>query len=1686
MNRSGIPLWPALLALAACLGSASAQVLVATNSVWSYRKGTAEASSPADAWRTAAGAADTWTRSAAPFYYDTSGGYAGNTPLNDMRNGYVSLFLRRTFQVGAAADVATLGLRHLCDDGFVLWINGTPVTAYNKSPANVAFDSLATSSVAEPIGWLGETLTDPGRYLRDGENVIAVQAFNASRTSSDFLFDLELTAAPRDLLPPVIVAVEPPPGDVPELNAITVTFSEPVTAPGFSDLLVNDRPATGVRGSGATYVFSVDPPAPGPVRVRWDAGVAVADFGVPANRFDPTAPGATWEYRLVDRIAPTVLQVSPLPGITVRRLDRAEVLFSEPVTGIAPADLELDGRPATAVTGDGAGPYVFTFDPAPAGNVTVRWRTGHAIRDLAAEPNAFAGEPWSVTVDPGYTVPPVRISEFLAGQSGNLAGLADEDDELPDWIELHNRGAAPVSLAGWSLTDEEDDPGKWVFPDVTLPANGRLVVFASGKDRRDPGPGRPLHTNFRLGLGGEFLGLFNAESPRVRVMAFAPAYPPQRNDIAYGYNGRELLRHFPVPTPGAANGDGGILGLVPDVGFSPGRGLYAEPFQLTLTNLLAHAVIRFTLDGSEPGPESGQVYAGPISVTNTAIVRAAAFAPDRLPSASVTHTFVFPARVASQPAAPPGVPPTWVDTQGRSWTADYGMDPEIVNDPAHRDRMEASLRSLPVLSLVTRPQDMFDNATGIYPKSQARGPAWERPASVEFLYADPADNVQANCGVQMQGNSVRDPVKTGKHAFRLVFKRDYGPPKLVHRVFPDSPVDEFDTLTVRADFNNSWMHWDGAQRPRGQRVRDAWMKASQRAMGGLASHSRLCHLFVNGLYWGVYDPVERPDAAFAQAYFGGRKEDFDVVNEGQLVDGSMTAYNAMRALTGLQDNAQYERMKQYLDVPAYIDYVLLHFYAGHQDWFTDKNWYAIRRRAPGEGFRYQSWDGELMLNGPGDNIVTRTDQPSNLHPRLLANAQYRLDFADRVQRHLFNGGALTPESAAARYAGWADRVGPAMLAESARWGDYRRDVHAYSSGPFLLHTPALFAAERDRLLTQYFPVRTANVLAQLRAAGLYPATVAPTFSRPGGPVPAGFALTVSAPAGTVFYTTDGSDPRTPYTGALAPAARAFSGPLILNAGTVVRARVRNVTEWSALTEAVFEVGAPGPALAFTEIHYHPPGGDPYEFVELQNHGPLPVNAGGFSLGGIGYVFPPGTVLAPGQVVVLASALSPAAFAARHPGVPVLGHFDGSLDNGGERLTLCDRDGRTIVSADYDDSAAWPQEADGDGASLEILDPRDDPDAPASWRASSQPDGTPGRVTPPPGLPDLRLDELMAGNPGNVLNGDTAPDWVELVHTGTAPADLSGWQLLDSGSGRPFIFPAGTRLGPGARLVLWCDAATHAPGLHTGFGLDRQGESLVLSDPRGRRIDAVTWGHLPAGLTLTRLGTGPAWHLGQPTPGQPGRPQPLAEPAMLALNEWLADAPPGGDDWIELFNRDLARPLALHGLHVETATARIQIRTPAFLGPRAHLQLSADERPGPGHLDLRLPAAGGFIRLLGPDGTPLEQVDYGLQAEGISLGRLPDGSPALVTFPDGPTPGAANRLGGPLPGPPRLGPVTVEPDGLRIRLTGTRQTLYRLERSTSLAGWTSLGTTNAPADAFDWTVPVAPGTGQTFLRALPEP
>jgi len=1590
---------------------ACADVLVPPAASWRYLPGTAEASSPDKSlWRAPAFNDSTWLTGPMPFWYGDV--LPGGTQLTGMLNGYSTVFFRQTFSVTSAADIGGLILTAKCDDGFIAWINGVEVYRYNVSVVSPTFQSLATISVPEPPPVNNFVLPDPSTYLISGTNTLAVMGFNSTLGSSDFGLDLSLATTPADANAPIIASIDPAPGTVTALSQITVTFSEPVRGVTTDDLIMNQTPATAVTGAGATWTFTFDQPPTGEVLISFSAAHNISDVATPAHPLDHLAPAAAWKYDYVDVAPPVVAQINPPAGATVRNLTQVEIVFNEPVIGLEAADLLIEGVAAGAMTNPAVNKYVFTFPARPSGATHVAWAAGHGIRDKASPPNVFSGGSWTYTVDPNAALNGPRINEFLAANISST-GLKDEDNEFADWLEIYNSSGVPVSLTGWSLTDDVNDPGRWIFPNITLGAQQYLVVFLSGKDRRPTTPGSKLHTNFKLNPAGEFLALFNAESPRVAVTQFAPQYPEQRNDFSYGIDDNAVWRFFATPTPGAANGSSTISGVTARPRFNIRHGFFDAPFDLHISSDTPGATIRYTVDGQVPTATVGQIYAAPIRITTTTVLRALATAPGALPSNVATQTYLFPAAVRTQTGT--GFPTTWSGGSG-TVAADYEVDPTVVNNSTYSAAFTSDLLAIPSMSIVMNQADMF-GPSGLYTNSQQSGAAWERPCSIEMFYPDGRDGFQQDCGLRIQGGFGRSPT-VKKHSFRPLFKGDYGAAKLNFPLFPGSPVEEFDTIVLRAGMNNSYVLSTG-EANRATFTEDEWMRQTQRAMGQPSGYGNFVHLYINGLYWGLYNPTERPSAPFAAAHLGGEKEEWDALNSSEAIDGTKAAWTTLQNLcnAGVTTDAQYQQVQQYLDVDNLIDYMLLNFYGGNADW-DDHNWYAARRRQTNAGYKFFSWDGERTLESPGGadkTGVNQADKPSRIYAALrgafpvgtvpgVANTEFKLRFADRAHRHLFNNGALSPTVARARWQAIEAELDRAVVGESARWGDTLREP------PYTRNVE--FLNEVNRKNSTQFPQRTNNFLTQLRTIGMYPNVVAPMFNQHGGRVGANFALTMAAPAGQIYFTLNGADPRVYGTGEVATSAVPYATPLILSSSVVVKARVLSNGAWSALNEAEFQVAQLGIPLRITEIMFNPVGGDAFEFVELQNIGALTVDLSGIRVSGIDFIFPPNTLLAAGARIVLGSNLSPAQFALRYPGVPVAFTFSGSLANGGERLALEDRDGNTICVVHFDDTGSWPPEADGMGRSLEVIDANGDSDDPANWRASNVSNGSPGTANGAPPASDIVLNEVLAVNAGAVLRDLSTPGYIELKNLSAGAVDISGWRLGDGVS--VFVFPPGTNIPAGGFLVIWCDGAGGDGALHAGFELTAAGATLTLFDGANLRADAVTFGAQIADRSIGRVNS--AWELNIPSPGAANSAAPLGSTTSLVVNEWLLRPQPGESAWIEIHNHDAALPVPLRNLWLQAGTALAPIRTLSFVAPGGFTRFFGDRNTGLDHLDLALPTGDATFALYDANATQLNAISIGAQSFAVAQGRLPDGAAATVAFPISASPGRSNYLPNNLAGP----------------------------------------------------------------------
>ena len=575
--------------------------------------------------------------------------------------------------------------------------------------------------------------------------------------------------------------------------------------------------------------------------------------------------------------------------------------------------------------------------------------------------------------------------------------------------------------------------------------------------------------------------------------------------------------------------------------FSHGHGFYDAPFELTIT-ADGDASLRYTLDGSEPTGRSA-VYDGvPLAISGTTVVRAALFDGDVRLTPVTTATYLFVSDILKQSNTPAGYPSTWgrYTTISGTAKADYEMDPDMTSDPDLRQNIIDGLTSLPVVSIVTAPDNLFSHENdaergGIYiftgpPVGDATGHGWTRPASVEIfthesLTTNPSPGesgvgtfnpgVTVDCGLRLHGGHGRLAEKNPKHSFRLVFKEEYGPKTLKYPLFGDDEPSKFDQLVLRCHFGNSWQHWDEGNRTKAQYTRDVWARRMQRRMGRTSVNALYVNLFLNGMYWGLYNLSERVDDHFGSDHLGGAKADVDVVkieesggNHLEASEGTLDSWQRMCALAAVVGGASpgglasslgpsfavsggnavtaeeaYQALgDSLLDIPAFIDYMLINHYGGNTDW-DHHNWYAIRSRgASHQGFRLLCWDSEIIGESVGENVLAKNNgrqYPTGIFQNLLHSDDFARRYVRRAKELLAPEGLLGQESVTELWDSLHNVINKALYAEAARWGDYRRDVHQYTRQGQLYTVDNQYAAERNRLLTQYFPYRSDRVLSQI-------------------------------------------------------------------------------------------------------------------------------------------------------------------------------------------------------------------------------------------------------------------------------------------------------------------------------------------------------------------------------------------------------------------------------------------------------------------------------------------------------------------------------------------------------------------------------------------------------------------------------
>jgi hypothetical protein len=734
------------------------------------------------------------------------------------------------------------------------------------------------------------------------------------------------------------------------------------------------------------------------------------------------------------------------------------------------------------------------------------------------------------------------ISEFMAS---NDSTVQDDDGDFSDWIEIHNPGDSSINLAGWYLTDDADEKTKWQFPAITLEADAYLLVFASDEDRTDPAA--PLHTNFRLSAGGEYLGLIRPDGITV-ASEFAPEYPGQTADISYGITqpapgaGEPELGFFTEPTPGASNGGSDSILILDEVVFSRTSGPFIGDTSLTLSGAQDDQVIRYKIvapsaaGGAFENPTAADpLYTAPIPLTESVVIRAAIFSADgeRFGPMS-THHFL-----------------------------------EV--DDSSPDRVDTFSSQLPLI--------VFDNhGFGPMERDRIARPAWlytfwQEPNVPTSITETP--DLAAGLEFEVRGQtSSLFPKKS--YRFDLV---DYLGLKIE------------ESLTGRANFNE-WAvigPWDYDR----SYLRNALTYGLSNSMGRWAADTRLVEAFLNADgdalelsdYVGVYvitdqleiEPgrldIEEISAAdnSGEDITGGYALEIDEIDERKhswLTDNGYPNELGARFLidtpkidaitpeqidyiqsyvqsledaliTGSEQNWSNRSYLQYMDRASWIDYHLLNTFVKNVDFFwRGSKFYKDRGKRLMAG---PVWDFDRSLGSsdPRDdnpeewNATPFTDQGYAVNfwteqwfNYITADPDYVQGWFDRWQE--VRTGPFTDEALSARLRDLADQIGPAAAArDAARW-----PTNQSEQGDFAAEIDFM----EDWLLTR------ANWI-----DGNHPAP--PTvLDNPDG------STTVTPQLGTeLIYTVNGADPRLSG-GAIAPDALRSSVPVEFPSGSLFRAR----------------------------------------------------------------------------------------------------------------------------------------------------------------------------------------------------------------------------------------------------------------------------------------------------------------------------------------------------------------------------------------------------------------------------------------------------------------------------------------------------------------------------------------------------
>lgn len=853
------------------------------------------------------------------------------------------------------------------------------------------------------------------------------------------------------------------------------------------------------------------------------------------------------------------------------------------------------------------------------------------------------------------------INEIVSSNSVYL----DEDNETPDWIELFNNSENTINLNNYSLSDDLNNPRKWIFPDISIGPNEFLVIFASGKDRYSS----PLHTNFSIKSEGEILILSNSDEfliDQVEPSEIIPDYSLGRNFI----NTSEWL-FFPTPTPGKVNNTAGYDAISESPNFSVNGGFYSNSVLLALTLSSELGAIYYTTDGSEPTTNSA-LYTVPIAINLTTVIKAKTFLDGFLPSKTITNTF-------------------------------------LINENI----------SLPVVSLSTDPDNFFDDEIGIYVEGTGETPNyyqdWERPLHVELYESNGDLGFSIDAGVTIHGGSTRE---FSQKSLAIIARGKYGSSTIPYQLFPELPFNEYSSFLLR-------MSGDDNLRTQ---FRDCMMQSLVYNLNLETQAYRPSVVFLNGEYWGVYNIRERVNEDYITQYHNVDPNNLDYLTlDNVVLEGDnlhyMALYDYLQNNTLISD-ANYDYVTTQIDIENYINYMLAEMYFANTDWYPGNMKFWRPKTIDGK-WRWILYDTDFGFNciSSVDNVdknminyVANTGRfPSFLFNALILNENFKKKFINTFAD--FANSIFQTSIVLSKIEEIKTLKESEMLRQFQRWGSSWMTANGLAYWYEQIDILKYFANHRidnmkQHFLSNFFLSGSAQINLTLNNSDYGTIKINTIYMKTNiwsGDYFQGVPILLEAIAkpGYQFVGWEGD---------------------IVSTDMIINYSPNATNNIQAIFEPIAQIELPHIVINeinFKSIK----GASTEDWIEIFNNGEIEVDLSNWIFKDDDdqhqFEIPVGISLEPGSFLVLCDDLEK--FHTIFPNtINAIGNLGFGFSSDGELLRLFNNNGTLIDFVFYGIDTPWPSSPDGGGPTLELLHPDLDNEFAENWSASLTNYGTPGQ------------------------------------------------------------------------------------------------------------------------------------------------------------------------------------------------------------------------------------------------------------------------------------------------------------------------------------------------------------------------